>query len=103
MRCWKRVVQTAAPLRDRPAGVMKSATRAISLRDLHFAYATSVRLVARTPQNQSEIRTGLGRARPSLRPVYSTSPLFEFFAAHRPPACRMGRCTTGDSHEQTWM
>lgn len=46
MRCYKRVVQTAAPLRDRPAGVVSSAIRAFCLRIPHSAYGSPFRLAA---------------------------------------------------------
>ena len=97
MRFSRRVVQTAALIRDRPAGVMKSATRARRQRIPGSAYATPFRLVARTPQSQSEIRTGLGRARPSCRTIPGTSSFFEFFAFPLPPVSRTGRCSTGES------
>ena len=103
MRCYKRVVQTAAPLRDRPAGEVKSATRARRQRIPSSAYATPCRLVARTPQSQSEMRADLCRARPSFRPVSDTSSFSTVFAFHLPPASRTGRCTTGESHEHTRM
>jgi hypothetical protein len=92
MRFPRRVVQTAALIRDRPVGVVNSAARAFSLRIRQFAYATPFRLVARTPQRQSDIRTGLCRARPSCRMVSGTSSFFEFFALHLPPSSRTGRC-----------
>jgi hypothetical protein len=49
MRFSRRVVQTAALIRDRPAGVVKSATRARRQRLPSSAYATPFRLAARTP------------------------------------------------------
>lgn len=44
MRFSRRVVQTAALIRDRPAGVVKSATRAFHLRIPHFICGAPVRL-----------------------------------------------------------
>ena len=67
MRTFTRVVETAALIRDRPAVVVKSATCAFSLRNSQRAHATPFRLVAPTPQSQSDIRTGLSRSRPSCR------------------------------------
>ena len=54
MRFSRRVVQTAALIRDRPAGVVKSATRVRSQRIPSSAYATPSRLVARTPKSIRE-------------------------------------------------
>ena len=97
MRFSRRVVRTAALIRDRSAGVVKSATRAFSLRIRHFAYATPFRVVARKPQSENDIRTGLCRVRPACRMGSGTSSFFEFFAFPLPPASRTGRCSTGES------
>jgi hypothetical protein len=51
MRFSRRVVQTGALIRDRSAGVVKSATRARRQRIPSSAYATPYRFVARTPKS----------------------------------------------------
>ena len=57
MRCYKRVVQTAAPLRDRPAGEMNSAPRAFCLRLRRSASGTPIRLAASPGPQHSLINT----------------------------------------------
>jgi hypothetical protein len=99
MRVPKRVVQTAALIRDRPAGVVTSATRAICQCVPHSACDTTFRLaVPVRPQislGQFGLGTDLHRSRAAGRTGFLTLSLYDQFALDLPPAFRAGVRSAG--------